>query len=82
MASPAAATAPSFVLRDLDDRLLDRGEAWIPAQGMPEAATWTSATNERLLRLYGKHGCAVTESGPNDGTMMVRLTKALPAIIS
>ena len=40
-------------------------------------ATWTSATNERLIRLYGKHGYAVTESGSNDGSTMVRLTKAL-----
>ena len=60
------------------DRLLERGEVWIRAQGMMEAATWTSATNVRLIRLYEKHGYAVTEQAPhNDGTMMVRLTKAL-----
>ena len=61
------------------DRLLDRGEVWIRAQGLVEAATWTSATNMRLIRLYEKHGYAVTEQAPNDGTMMVRLTKALAA---
>jgi hypothetical protein len=43
-----------------------------------ELATWTSSTNARLIRLYEKHGYAVTESGENDGTMMVRLTKARP----
>jgi GNAT superfamily N-acetyltransferase len=60
------------------DRLLDRGEIWIRAQGMVESATWTSATNMRLIRLYEKHGYAVTEQAPHgDGTMMVRLTKAL-----
>ena len=68
---------PSHRRAGLADRLLDRGEAWILAQGMTEAATWTSARNERLIRLYGKHGYAVTESGSNDGTTMVRLTKAL-----
>ncbi len=62
------------------DRLLDRGEAWIRARGMPEAATWTSATNTRLIRLYEKHGYAITERAPHaNGTMMVRLGKSLAA---
>jgi GNAT superfamily N-acetyltransferase len=62
------------------DRLLERGEAWIREQGMLEAATWTSATNLRLVRLYEKHAYAVTERAPHDsGTMMVRLTKVLEA---
>ncbi len=62
------------------DRLLDRGEAWIRAQGMLEAATWTSAANMRLVRLYEKHHYAVTERALHDsGTMMVRLTKVLEA---
>jgi GNAT superfamily N-acetyltransferase len=61
------------------DALLERGEAWIRAQGMSEAATWTSATNVRLIRLYEKHGFAVTETGASDGTPMVRLGKALSA---
>jgi hypothetical protein len=47
---------------------------------MLEAATWTSTTNLRLVRLYEKHGYVVTEQAPHDsGTMMVRLTKALEA---
>ncbi len=70
---------PAHRRAGIADRLLDRGEAWIRAQGMVEAATWTSATNTRLIRLYVKHGYAVTEQAPNDGTMMVRLTKALAA---
>jgi GNAT superfamily N-acetyltransferase len=63
----------------LADRLLARGEAWLRAQGMSEAATWTSSTNAKLIALYGKHGYAVDRSGPNDqtGTMMVRLAKRL-----
>lgn len=59
------------------DALLERGEAWIRAQGLDEAATWTSAANVRLIRLYEKHGFAVTESGERDGTPMVRLSKPL-----
>ncbi len=70
---------PAHRRAGIADALLDRGEAWIRAQGMSEAATWTSAANLRLIRLYEKHGYAVTETGANDGTMMVRLTKALPA---
>ena len=62
--------------------LVDRGEDWLRGQGMTELATWTSSTNVRLIRLYEKHGYAVTESGPNGETMMVRLTKTLPAVIS
>lgn len=68
---------PAYRRSGIADALLDRGEAWIRAQGMTEAATWTSATNLRLIRLYEKHGFALTETGENDGTMMVRLTKAL-----
>jgi GNAT superfamily N-acetyltransferase len=69
--------APDHRRAGLADRLLARGEAWMREQGMTEAATWTSATNARLIRLYGKHGYAVNESAPNEGTMMVRLAKAL-----
>ena len=71
---------PAHRRAGLADRLLDRGEAWLRGQGMTELATWTSAANIRLIRLYEKHGYAVNESAPNDGTMMVRLAKALPVI--
>jgi len=59
------------------DRLLAHGEAWTRAQGMTEAATWTSATNAPLIRLCEKHGYAITERALNEGTMMVRLAKEL-----
>lgn len=61
------------------DRLRDRGEAWMREHALPEAATWTSATNARLIALHAKHGYAEVESGPNQqtGTRMVRLAKAL-----
>ena len=62
------------------DRLLAHGEAWIRAHGMAEAATWTSATNSRLICLYSKHGYTVTEQASHDeGTMMVRISKSLDA---
>ena len=71
---------PAHRRSGIADLLLERGEAWICERGMLEAATWTSATNLRLVRLYEKHGYAVTERALHDsGTMMVRLTKALEA---
>jgi GNAT superfamily N-acetyltransferase len=69
---------PAHRRAGLADRLLDRGEAWLVAQGMTELATWTSSANVRLIRLYEKHRYAITGSGENDGTTMVRLTKTLP----
>ena len=71
---------PAHRRSGIADLLLERGEAWICERGMLEAATWTSATNLRLVRLYEKHGYGVTERALHDsGTMMVRLTKALEA---
>ncbi len=69
--------APANGRAGIADALLGRGEAWIRAQGLDEAATWTSAANVRLIRLYEKHGFAVTETGENDGSRMVRLSKPL-----
>ena len=57
--------------------LLDRGETWVRAYGMDEAATWTSAANLSLIRLYERQGYSVTEESMNEGTKMVRLTKAV-----
>ncbi len=66
----------------LAERLLDRGEAWLLAQGDGAGHLDLVDQHSRLIRLYEKHGYAITESGPNDGTMMVRLTKTLPAVTS
>ena len=68
---------PAHRRAGIADVLLDRGEAWIRAQGLDEAATWTSAANVKLIRLYEKHGFAVSESGEKDGSGMVRLSKPL-----
>jgi GNAT superfamily N-acetyltransferase len=61
----------------LADRLLARGEDWIREHGLDEAATWTSSTNTKLIRLYEKHGYAITDGGQNGPSWMVRLTKSL-----
>lgn len=62
-------------------RLLERGEQWMRGHALPEAATWTSATNAKLIGLYARHGYAQVRSGPNDltGTMMVKLARSLQA---
>jgi GNAT superfamily N-acetyltransferase len=59
--------------------LLIHGERWMVELGLCEAATWTSATNAKLIKLYGKHGYGVTDEHVHDvtGTRMVRLTRAL-----
>jgi len=60
---------------------LQDAEAWFRARQLPLTATWTSSTNEPLIALYGRHGFAEDQRGPNDftGTMMVRLAKRLSA---
>ena len=68
---------PAHRRAGIADALLEHGEAWIRAQGVNEAATWTSAANVKLIRLYEKHGFAVTETGAKDGSPMVRLAKPL-----
>lgn len=66
---------PAHRRAGIADALLARGEVWIREQGMTEAATWTSAANVKLIRLYEKHGFAITETGEAGGSAMVRLTK-------
>jgi len=59
--------------------LLAHGERWMAGHELPEAATWTSATNDKLINLYRKHGYAISAHYTHDatGTPMVRLTKPL-----
>ncbi len=59
------------------DQLLAVGEAWIQAQGLVRATTWTSATNVKLINLYVKHGYHEAErhAHPGSGSMMVRLER-------
>jgi GNAT superfamily N-acetyltransferase len=57
--------------------LLERGQAWLLAQGLPSISTWTSSTNTPLIALYARHGYAQVERGPHatTGTAMVRLER-------
>lgn len=48
--------APEFRKRGTADRLLERGESWIAGIGLKRAFTYTSDSNEKLIRLYEKHG--------------------------
>lgn len=61
--------------------LLDHGEKWMIEHEMPEAVTWTSASNMKLIRLYLKRGYAIVERHSHDitKTPMVKLAKALSA---
>ena len=58
-------------------QLLARGEAWMRAHALPEAATWTSAANAKLIALYASRGYAQSDSGPEEltGAPMVRLSR-------
>lgn len=58
--------------------LLVHGERWMKQLGLDEAATWTSQSNSKLIRLYAKHGYVATQNHTHEttGTLMVKLTKA------
>jgi GNAT superfamily N-acetyltransferase len=70
---------PTSRRRGIAARLLEQGEAWMRSHRLSESATWTSATNTKLIKLYQAYGYTVTERGANEqtGTMMVRLGKRL-----
>lgn len=59
--------------------LLEAGEAWVRAQGLGHCATWTSATNTPLIRLYTRQGYAqvLTHTHETTGTPMVKLQRPL-----
>jgi GNAT superfamily N-acetyltransferase len=61
--------------------LLDHGEKWMIEHELPEAATWTSESNKKLIELYFKHGYAIVERHTHEitKTPMVKLAKALTA---
>jgi GNAT superfamily N-acetyltransferase len=53
--------------------LLRRGEAWMLEHGLPEAVTYTSDANVKLINLLSKHGYSIVWHGSE----MVRLAKPL-----
>jgi GNAT superfamily N-acetyltransferase len=60
-------------------RLLQAGEQWMIAQALPESATWTSASNAKLIGLYRRHGYAQVATHVHEvtATRMVRLARPL-----
>lgn len=60
-------------------QLLLQGERWMRESDLPSAATWTSATNTKLIALYEKHGYTRTQEHVHEATktVMVKLEKAL-----
>jgi GNAT superfamily N-acetyltransferase len=70
---------PESRKQNIATSLLLRGESWMRDHGLPEAATWTSATNTRLITLYHKHGYAITAHHVHETTKtpMIRLTKLI-----
>jgi GNAT superfamily N-acetyltransferase len=70
---------PAWRREGLASRLLAQGEAWFVSQALDESSTWTSATNAKLIALYGRAGYREVERGPNEqtGTVMVRLARRL-----
>ena len=70
---------PGSRKRAVGTRLVRHGEGWMAAHALPEAATWTSSTNAKLIGLFGKHGYAITARHVHEvtGTVMVRLAKPL-----
>ncbi len=72
--------SPSARRQGLADALLAAGEQWMQSQHLHRSATWTSATNTALIRLYAKHGYAqaATHAHVTTGTPMVRLERRLP----
>ncbi len=60
------------------DQLLEAGEQWIRAQGLAAAITHTTAKNEKLIRLYQKHGYRIVEEAPPFVRLWRPLTPTTP----
>ncbi len=67
--------SPEFRNYGVAKSLLERGESWIVDHGLPEAATYTSDTNTKLIKLYEQHGYTVTSRYPEK--KMIKLAKVL-----
>lgn len=72
--------APPARRRGVADALLLAGEQWMRDRRLPAAATWTSSSNDKLIRLYVRHGYVQTalHRHATTGTPMVKLTRCLP----
>lgn len=52
---------PAYRRQTVAAQLIQAGEAWMTAQALRTFATYTSATNEKLIHLFRKHGYVVVE---------------------
>jgi len=71
--------APAARRQGVAQGLLQAGEAWFRARGLPRSATWTSATNTPLIALYQRHGYVRTAEHRHEttGTQMIQLQREL-----
>ena len=76
---------PAFRRAGVAQALHAVAEDWFSAQGLQRRATWTSATNRPLIRLYERRGyrIAAEHTHAQTGTRMVQLmASAWPAPLS
>ena len=66
---------PEARRRGLAQALLDEGEAWMRAMGLPVAATHTDEGNTPLIELYRRRGYRIVLRAPESG--MIRLARSL-----
>jgi GNAT superfamily N-acetyltransferase len=64
---------------NIGQRLLHAGEQWFRELSLPISATWTSAQNAKLIRLYQKNDYRIVETQTHEttGTAMLKLEKRL-----
>lgn len=70
---------PAFRRQSVAGLLIAHGESWMTGQGLALAATWTSASNTKLIGLYEKHGYAIDARHTHEvtNTPMIRMAKLL-----
>jgi GNAT superfamily N-acetyltransferase len=70
---------PVFRKQSVASLLTAHGESWMTGQGLSLAATWTSASNTKLIGLYEKHGYAIDARHTHEvtNTPMIRMAKVL-----
>ncbi|MBC3863021.1 GNAT family N-acetyltransferase [Undibacterium jejuense] len=68
---------PGYRQQGFASALLRQGEAWMRAQSQKVATTWTAATNDKLIKLYEKHGYAIVQNHFHEVSQswMVKLSK-------
>ncbi len=70
---------PEFRRHGIAEKLLFSGENWMKQNKLDIAATWTSSSNNKLIKLYEKHSYCQVAKGLHSttGTLMVKLLRNL-----